>query len=59
MIIDGTGKLIHSLQFFQTIYHSRRLIELRNGLRCMLVTNNVHEHGDEEEDNDGDSDDTT
>lgn len=59
MIIDGTGKLFHSLQFSQTIYHSCRLIELKNGLRCMLVTNNVHEQEDEEEDNDGDADDTT
>jgi len=32
-----------------------RLIELRNGLRCMLVTNNSHE---EEEDEQSDPDDT-
>lgn len=31
-----------------------RLIELRNGLRCMLVTNNVHE--DEEEDDEDEED---
>ncbi|CAF1040042.1 unnamed protein product [Adineta ricciae] len=36
-----------------------RLIELRNGLRCMLVTSNVHEDEDEEEEDDsGDADDT-
>jgi hypothetical protein len=32
-----------------------RLIELRNGLRCMLVTNNSHE---EEEDEQSDPEDT-
>lgn len=31
-----------------------RLIELRNGLRCMLVTNNLH--GDDDEDDDRMSD---
>ena len=31
-----------------------RLIELRNGLRCMLVTNNLHEDRDNDDDDDDD-----
>ena len=35
-----------------------RLIELRNGLRCMLVTNNLHEGRDDEDEERSDQEDT-
>ena len=35
-----------------------RLIELRNGLRCKLVTNNLHEDRDDEDEEGSDQDDT-